>query len=236
MSKVTFINKSTITVSLCVGDNTYTVYPSHSQCVESEGKSFRFSICPDSMNSVGYIFRSAGVISKRHFVAVASYNLECDDECEVTLYTNIKKGKFRDEYEYCVPYCQNGSLTDVVYSVRDGESFLRELEASAKKSRRALFLFDILDIIGNAFVGILILVIPFLLIWLFGSLQLAWDICSIAFIPVFIIIVVINRLFDKLKKKVWYKGKKFALRNQIFKDYNSYFSSEYIYSVINNIK
>ena len=236
MAEITFINKSTITVNVCVDGNNYSIYPSQLQRVVTQENSVRLTVYPDSMNSISYLLKGAGIISKRPFVALSSYRFECDGESEITLYCDTKKGRFRDEYEYCIPYCSKGSLCDVEYSVRDGENFRRELEASAKKSRRALLLFDLFDILGNALVGMLILVIPFLLIWLFGSITLAWDICSIAFVPIFVVIVIVNRFFDKLKKEAWYKGKRFALRNQIFKDYNSYFSSEYIHSVINNTK
>ena len=232
MSKITIINKSNITLCLTAENESYILYPSQVQCIVTEKAPFHFSAYPDSVNRIDYLFKSAGIISKRHFVLVSDFQLRTGEECEVSFYTNTKKGRFRDEYEYCVPYCSQGTIDVLHHSVKDEESFRQEFEQSGKKGKRALLVLDFFDILGNALAGILLLVIPFLFIWLFWDIRLAWNICSVAFIPIFIIIVIINRILDKLKKAAWQKGKSFALRKQIFKDYNSYFQQDYISSVL----
>ena len=231
MARLIFTNKSNTVIVVAVGDESYSLFPSQIQCVPVPDGTAQFSVCTGGRSYINYFIKSAGIISKRHFIAVTDFRLTAYNECEIHLYSQTKKGVYMDEYEFIIPRCENAELTALGYSVKDGDSFIRELEKSSRKGKRAIFLFDLLDILGNAFVGILILVIPFLLIWLFKDIELAWDICSVAFIPIFAIIVVINRFFDKLRKILWENGKQFFFRKKLFKGYRSYFDSEYIRSV-----
>ncbi len=236
MSSLIFTNKTCITLLLSVNNQAYKIVPSQTQQISTAESAVQFTVCPDSLNSIRYFLKSAGLISKRHFVVESEYSAFVNGEMQIDLYTQTKKGKFMSEYEFCVPYCTNGNLSLGKFTVKDEEKFKNELYKCTERSKRAVLLFDILDIFGNALMGVLLLVIPFLLIWFFGNIQLAWDICSIAFIPIFIIIVLINRLFDKFKKLAWIKGKSFILKNQTFKNTDSYFEHEFIMSAFNNGK
>jgi tetrahydromethanopterin S-methyltransferase subunit E len=110
------------------------------------------------------------------------------------------------------------------------------LEKAISKGDNGLKIFDAFDILGNSITGLLFLLIPFILIWIFSDITTAAKICAIAFIPIFLVILIVNRFFDKLKRKAWKKVKAYTLRNQIFKDYNSYFDNEYICSVFKSNK
>ncbi len=188
-------------------------------------------LIPEGKSDVTYLVAKLGVISRRYFRTTAEYVFSAKDDMKILLLTDKKKGGFRDEYERVVPFSNQTDFTVVNYSVSDEHRMKSMLEDAINKGDKSLKLFDAFDILGNAFTGLLILVIPFILIWIFGDIHLAAKICGSAFIPIFIAIILINRFADKLKRKLWKQTKGFVLRKQIFKDYNSYFDGEYIKSV-----
>lgn len=229
--KLTFKNTSKDTVILSFENKEYTIPPFSQITAEGHKKEATFSVSPDKSSFISYLSSKTGIIRCRHFILNSSYVGVFDNDCLIQLVSNVRKGKFADEYERIVPFCAEGKLSKPFYKVKDEAVIRREIEDSITKGNRTVRLFDLLDILGNSLCAILLLIIPFVLIWIFGSFSLAATVCGYAFIPIFIIIVLINRFFDKLKRKAWKKGKSFVLKNQIFKDYKSYFDNDYITSI-----
>ena len=229
--KLTFRNTTPNNVLLTRRENSYTINPSSEMCLEIAEDTVDFSLEPCSENNIRYLSRKAGIILYRHFKLRSSYSEGFEADTLIQLVSDVKKGKFLDEYERVVPFSNEHSFSEPDYSVKDGKAVLSQLQKSQANGNRTLFIFDLFDILGNSFTALLLLIIPFILIWIFGSIVLAAKICGCIFLVLFIIILIANRFLDKLKRALWKKGKAFVLRKQIFKNYNSYFDNEYITSV-----
>lgn len=237
--KITFVNKSDTSVLFTMQGTEFTnvrIDKGEAKECELSQEAANLILIPDGISEVTYLFAKLGVISKRYFKATAEYSFSVTDNMTIDLVTNKCKGKFKDEYERILPVSAQGEFEVVKFSVSDEVRIKNILEKAISKGDSGLKIFDAFDILGNSLAGLLILVIPFILIWIFGDIQLAAKICGIAFIPIFLVILIINRLFDKLKRKAWKKLKEYMLRNQIFKDYNSYFDNKYISDVFRSKK
>lgn len=191
----------------------------------------KLTVIPEGKSDVTYLLAKFGIVLKRFFKTASHYTFTAQDNMEILLLTDKKRGSFADEYERVVPFSNQSRFALVRYSVSDEVRMKGILEEAINKGDKSLKIFDAFDILGNAFTGLLLLIIPFILIWVFGDIHLAVKICGTAYIPIFIIIILMNRFFDKVKRKLWKRAKGFTLRKQIFKDYNSYFEDEYIKSV-----
>ncbi len=230
---ITFINKSDKAVHITLPCETLiseTIAKDGSKTLAADGTS-SFTVQVDEGSYVTYILAKFGVVLKRHFKVKSEYAFSADDDITVTLKNEKKKGRFMDEYERVVPVSNQCKFSFVTYSVPDEVKIKKELESANKRGDNALKLFDVFDILGNALTALLFLLIPFAIIWIFADVQLAAKICGMAFIPIFGLIIYLNRVFDKLKRRLWKTAKSKRLQKEIFKDYNSYFDNEYIASV-----
>lgn len=229
--KISFINKSDKPVYITMGENSITADKSQTKVLEADNSVSTFTLQVDEGSYVTYILAKFGVVLRRHFKLKSEYSVSGDGDITVTLKTEKKKGRFMDEYERVVPSSAQGTLSLVSYSVPDEARLKKELESANKRADNTIKIFDVFDILGNAFTAILFLLIPFGVIWIFADVQLAAKVCGMAFIPIFGLIIYLNRVFDKLKRRLWKTAKSKRLQNEIFKDYNSYFDNEYISSV-----
>lgn len=229
--KISFINKSGKPVYITMGENSITIDKSQTKVLEADNSVSTFTLQVDEGSYVTYILAKFGVVLRRHFKLKSEYSVSGDGDITVTLKTEKKKGRFMDEYERVVPSSAQGTLSLVSYSVPDEARLKKELEGANKRAYNTIKIFDVFDILGNAFTAILFLLIPFGVIWIFADVQLAAKVCGMAFIPIFGLIIYLNRVFDKLKRRLWKTAKSKRLQNEIFKDYNSYFDNEYISSV-----
>ncbi|MBO5937012.1 MAG: hypothetical protein J6Q79_05285 [Clostridia bacterium] len=230
--KINFINKSDKDIYITMNDESITVNDGERKSLATE-EAGTFTVQINENSYVTYIVAKFGVVLKRHFKVRSEYAFDMGDDITVVLTTDKKKGKFMDEYERAVCMADNGRLTLLGYRVPDEERLKRELAAAIRRSDNTLKIFDLFDILGNGLAAALFLLIPFAIIWIFSDVRLAAEICTIAFIPIFALIICLNRFFDKLKRKLWKSARSAKLKNQIFKDYHSYFDSEYIESVLN---
>ena len=229
---ITFINKSAKDVYITLGHSDTIVNSGERKTVTAdEADTFRVQVNEGSY--VTYILEKFGVVLKRYFKLRSEYTFCGDEDIEVILTTNKKKGRFMDEYERVICYADNNRLSQLSYVVPDEEKLKKELETAVKRGDNTLKIFDLFDILGNGLSAALLLLIPFVIIWIIADIELAGKICLMAFIPIFALIIYLNRFFDKLKRRLWKSAKSAKLKNQIFKDYNSYFDSEYIDSVFN---
>lgn len=229
--KITFDNKSDTAVIIALQGVNEMILKGETKTFEVIESLNELTLIPEGKSDVTYLLAKFGIVLKRYFKTASRYVFTAQDNMEILLLTNKKKGSFADEYERVVPFSNQSEFTVLRYSVSDELRMKRILEEAISKGDKSLKIFDAFDILGNAFTGLLFLIIPFILIWIFGDIHLAAKICGIASIPIFIIIILLNRFFDKIKRMVWKKAKGFTLRKQIFKDYNSYFEDEYIKSV-----
>ena len=229
--KISFINKSDKPVYITMGENSITIDKSQTKVLEADNSVSTFTLQVDEGSYVTYILAKFGVVLRRHFKLKSGYSVSGDGDITVTLKTEKKKGRFMDEYERVVPSSAQGTLSLVSYSVPDEARLKKELESANKRADNTIKIFDVFDILGNAFTAILFLLIPFGVIWIFADVHLAAKVCGMAFIPIFGLIIYLNRVFDKLKRRLWKTAKSKRLQNEIFKDYNSYFDNEYISSV-----
>lgn len=227
--KISFINKSDKPVYITMGEDSTTIDKSQMKVFEADKSSFTLQV--DEGSYVTYILAKFGVVLRRHFKLKSEYAVSGDSDITVTLKAEKKKGRFMDEYERVVPTSAQGALSLVSYSVPDEARLKKELEGANKRADNTIKIFDVFDILGNAFTALLFLLIPFGVIWIFADVQLAAKVCGMAFIPIFGLIIYLNRVFDKLKRRLWKTAKSKRLQNEIFKDYNSYFDDEYISSV-----
>ncbi len=232
--RITFDNKSgsaVIAVFYGCGDAREIIQKDEAKTVEVDESVNEFVLIPEGKSDVIYLLAKFGIVLKRFFKTASRYAFTAQDNMKILLLTDKKRGSFADEYERVVPFSNQSSFALVRYSVSDEVRMKGILEEAINKGDKSLKIFDAFDILGNAFTGLLLLIIPFILIWIFGDIHLAAKICGTAYIPIFIIIILMNRFFDKVKRKLWKRAKGFTLRKQIFKDYNSYFEDEYIKSV-----
>lgn len=229
--KISFINKSGKPVYITMGENSITIDKSQTKVLETDNSVSTFTLQVDEGSYVTYILAKFGVVLRRHLKLKSEYSVSGDGDITVTLKTEKKKGRFMDEYERVVPSSAQGTLSLVSYSVPDEARLKKELEGANKRADNTIKIFDVFDILGNAFTAILFLLIPFGVIWIFADVQLAAKVCGMAFIPIFGLIIYLNRVFDKLKRRLWKTAKSKRLQNEIFKDYNSYFDNVYISSV-----
>lgn len=224
-------NQTGLTVNVKINNREITLQPTKSQDFDVTENDIVLTVSPVLRSEIIYAVAKFGVILKRFFSVKSQYSFTADKDCKISLLTHKKKGRFMDEYKRIVPFSNDIVFGDVLYSVADEERIKKEIEDSIKKGDKALKIFDVFDILGNAFTVILLLLIPFALIGIFADFAIALKICGILFIPTFIIIILFNRFFDKLKRKMWKKAKGYTLKKEIFKDYNSYFEHGYIKSV-----
>ena len=229
---INFINKSDKDIYITMNDESITVNGGERKTLSAdEAGTFTVQISENSY--ITYILAKFGVVLKRHFKLRSNYAFDIGDDITVVLTTDKKKGKFMDEYEKVVCKTDSSHISLRGHSVPDEDRLKRELAAAIRRSDNTLKIFDLFDILGNGLTAALFLLIPFAIIWIFADVRLAAEICTIAFIPIFALIICLNRFFDKLKRKLWKKARSAKLKNQIFKDYNSYFTDEYIASVLN---
>lgn len=228
---ITVENQTGLTVNVEMNSQVITLQPTRSQAFDISENDITLTVNPVLRSEIVYAVAKFGVILKRFFCVKAEYSFYCDKDCCIALLTQKKKGRFMDEYQRIVPFLSGVNFSAVKYSVADEQRIKGEIEDSIKKGDKALKIFDAFDILGNAFTVLLVLLVPFVLIGLFASFTLALNICAALFIPIFAVIVLINRYFDKVKRKAWQKAKGYTLKKEIFKDYNSYFDHEYIKSV-----
>lgn len=229
--KITFINKSNKPIYISSGENSLKLDIAQSKTIETDGTLNTFTAQVDEASYITYALAKFGVVLRRHFKLSTEYAVTCSGDMTVSLYMNKKKGRYMDEYEKIVPKSAACSFEQVSCRVPDEERLRGELSKANKQNDKAIRLFDVLDIIGNALTGLLLLVIPFILLWIFIDLDTAWRICGVIYIMMFGVIVIFNRYMDKLKRKMWAVLKAKKLEKDIFKDYNSYFESDYIDSV-----
>ncbi len=229
--EITFINKSNKPVYVTLGENSARIATAQRETLYCDGLDGTFTAQVDEASYVRYVLAKFGVVLRRQFKLVTEYEFTAVSDMVVVLYDDKRKGRYMDEYEKIVPRTTDGTIRQVSCRVPDEDKIKSELAGANKRSNNAVKLFDVFDILGNALSGLLLLVIPFILIWIFADIDTASKICGMIYIPMFAVIVLFNRYMDKLKRKVWALLKAKKLEKDIFKDYNSYFDSEYIESV-----
>lgn len=229
--KITFINKSNKPIYISLGENSVELDVTQSKTIETDGTVNTFTAQVDEASYITYAFANAGAVLRRHFKLSTEYGFTCSGDIIVNLYNHKRKGRYMDEYEKIEPKSAECLFTQVSCRVSDAEKLRDELAKANKRSNKAIRLFDVLDIVGNALTGLLLLIIPFILLWIFIDIDTAARICGIIYIMMFGVIVIFNRYMDKLKRKIWSVLKAKKLEKDIFKDYNSYFESDYIDSV-----
>lgn len=228
---ITLENQTAFTVNIEMNSQVIALQPTRSQAFDIAENDVLLTLSPAVNSDIIYAVAKFGVILKRFFSAKVQYGFTCSKDCKIALLDQKKKGRFMDEYQRIVPFSNDVSITAVKYSVADEERIKKEMEASNKRGDNTLKAIDALDILGNAFTVLLLLLIPFALFAIFLGPVIATQICAALFVPIFIVIIKVNRTFDKVKRAAWKKAKGYTLKKEIFKDYNSYFSHEYIESV-----
>lgn len=228
---ITFCNISGEHIELTVNGKTTIIAANSSEKIIVDYGELTFSLNTYRKSSLSYFIRRAGLIRKKDFCILTTYKTRVGWDSVITINIISAKGRFFDTYHRVTATCDNFPITLESYSVADEKEMRKEFADANKKGNRALFVFDMFDIIGNAFTVLLLLLIPFALIWLFGSFETAYTVCGYLFIPIFAVIVIINRVFDKYKKKLWFFFKGKALKNKTFRGTDSYFSEEYIREV-----
>ena len=229
--KITFNNLSGEHIELTIDGKT-SLIGAASQAEAAVGCGpLSFSLNPYEKSSVSYLIRRAGLIRKKSFCTLTTYSTAVGRDSVINLHTDSAKGKFSDTYRRVVATGNGFPVTLESYAVADESEMRKEFAAASKRGSRAIFLFDVLDILKSGLIVLLLLLIPFALIWLFGSLETAYTVCRNLFIPIFIVIIIFNRIFDRLKKKLWYYLKSKTLRNSVYKGTDSHFEEEYIREV-----
>ena len=233
--KLTFRNTTISNVLLTSQENSYIITPSEEISLDYDTDTADFSVEPTCESKVRYISRSIGIIFFRHLKLRSDYSAaSTEGEFLIQLISDVKKGRFGDEYERIIPFSNDISFPEPHYTVKNENVIRQQFQKTKSNSRRTFLFFDLLDILGNCFTAFLIMLIPFILIWIFGTFTLAAKICGCIYLVICLIILILNRFLDKLKRALWKKGKALALRKQIFKNSESYFDNEYITSVFNH--
>lgn len=227
---ITFINKSNKNIYISIGHSDTIINSGELKTVDTDDAD-TFTVQVNEGSYITYILENFGIVLKRHFKIASEYSFTTDKDLTVTLLSEKQKGKFMDEYERVLCRADNNSLALLSFGVPDEEKLKKELEAANKRADNTIKIFDLFDILGNGISAALLLLIPFVIICIIADIELAGKICTMAFIPIFALIIYLNRFFDKIKRHLWKTAKGVKLKNQIFKDYNSYFDSEYIASV-----
>ena len=228
--KITFINKSDKDIYISSTNNDITLYSGETACIDSE-ETCSFSVQVNERSHITYIAEKLGIILKRNFKIKSEYSLSVGEDATIILKSEKKKGRFMDEYERVTCLADNNRLSLLSFGVPDEKRMKTELEDAISHGDTTLKLFDVLDILRNGFTAILLLLIPFAIIWFFTDIDTAFKVCTLAFIPIFGLIIYLNRFFDKVRRRLWKSAKNAKLKNEIFKDYNSYFDNEYIETV-----
>lgn len=228
---INFINKSRKSIYITLSTENFTINSGEKKSVIADPTG-SFSVQVNQGSYVTYFIEKFGIVLKRYFKVKSEYTYSSSEDMTVVLTSDKKNGKFMDEYERVVCLADNNQLSLLTYSIPDEEKLKRELGSAVKRGDNTLKLFDIFDILGNALAAASVMLIPFAIIWIFADIEIAFKICVLAFIPIFAVIIYLNRFFDKLKRCLWKSAKGAKLKNQIFKDYNSYFDNEYIESVL----
>lgn len=228
---ITFVNKSAKDIYINFAYDSLIINSGERKSVVAV-EAGTFGVQVNEGSYVRYILEKFGVVFKRCFKLRTEYSYNMGEDITVTLISETRKGKFMDEYERVICRADNTRVSPLGYSVPDEAKLKKELAYANKRADNTIKLFDVFDILGNALSALLFLLIPFVIIWIFADIELAGKICGIAFIPIFGLIIYLNRFFDKLKRRLWKTAKDKRLENEIFKDYNSYFDSEYIESVL----
>jgi hypothetical protein len=228
---INFINKSGKDIYITLSSENLTINSGERKSVVAE-QSGTIGVQVNEGSYVTYIMEKFGIVLKRYFKVKSEYSYNSSEDMTIILTSDKKKGKFMDEYERVICLADNSLLSLLTYSVPDEEKLKKELGNAVKRGDNTLKLFDLFDILGNGLSAALFLLIPFVIIWIIADVELAGKICLMAFIPIFAVIICLNRFFDKLKRNLWKSARSAKLKNQIFKDYNSYFDNEYIASVL----
>jgi len=232
--KITFRNLSGEHIELTLNGKTTIIAANSSEEILVDYGELTFSLNTYRKSSLSYFIRRAGLIRKKDFCVLTTYKTSVGWDSVITNNTMSAKGRFFDTYCRVTATCDNFPITFESCRVADEKEMRKEFADAQKRGNRTILLFDILDILGNAFTVLLLLLIPFALIWLFGSFETAYTVCGYLFIPIFAIIVIINRVFDKYKKKLWYFAKGKALKNSVYKGTDSHFEEEYIKEIFSS--
>ena len=229
--KITFINKSNKPIYITLGENSAKLGVAQSETIETDSTVNTFTAQVDEASYITYALAKLGVVLRRNFKLSTEYGFTYSGDMTVSLYNDKRKGRYMDEYEKIVPKSAECTFTQVSCCVPDAEKLRGELSRANKQNNKAIRLFDVFDIIGNALTGLLLLIVPFILLWIFIDIDTACRVCGALYIMMFGVIVIFNRYMDRLKRKIWGILKAKKLEKDIFKDYNSYFESDYIDSV-----
>lgn len=232
--KITFRNLSGEHIELTLNGKTTIIAANSSEKILVDYGELTFSLNTYRKSSLSYFIRRAGLIRKKSFCTLTTYSTAVGRDSVINLHTDSAKGKFSDTYRRVVATGNDFPVTLEGYAVTDEKEMRKEFADAKKRGNRTIFLFDVLDILKSALIVLLLLLIPFALIWLFGSFETAYTFCGYLFIPIFAIIVIINRVFDKYKKKLWYFAKGKALKNSVYKGTDSHFEEEYIKEIFSS--
>lgn len=226
--KITFNNCSKEHIELTSGEKKQIIASGSSFDYITDNSSLSFSVNPYEKSFVTYFWRTVGLIRKKNFCTLSHYSTAINKNAVINLHHSSAKGRFSDIYRRVTAVGEEFPVTLERYSVADETDMRKEFARARKRNLRTVFFFELLDILKSGLIVLLLLLIPFALIWIFGSLETAFTVCRNLFIPIFIIIIIFNRIFDGLKKKLWYFLKGKALKNSTYKGTDSHFEDEYI--------
>lgn len=226
--EVTFINHSDEHIELTLYRTTRIIGAHSSEVIPVDYGRLTFSLNPYEKSYLMYFIKKAGLIRKKSFCTLTSYSTEIFRDSVIDLSTVSAKGAFADTYHKVVAKVDGFPVIPEGYRVVDEDEMRKEFADAKKHGNRTIFFFDVLDILKSGLIVLLLLLIPFALIWIFSSLEDAYTVCRNLFIPIFAVIIIFNRIFDRLKKKLWYYLKGKTLKKSTYKGTNSHFEEEYI--------
>lgn len=226
--KITFNNLSGEHIELTAQGKTSVIPALSSTELPEVSESFSFSLNPYEKSYLKYFIRRFGLVRQKSFCLRTVYNAAITRDSVISLRTQRARGSFLDTYHRAVATGYGFPLTLEKSVVADEEEMRKEFASAKKRGNRTVFLFDVLDILKSGLIVALLLLIPFALIWLFGSFETAYTVCGYLFIPIFLVIIIFNRLFDLLRKKLWYFFKGKTLEKSTYKGTDSHFDENYI--------
>lgn len=227
--RVEFNNKTKYDCIVCVSNQKHIIKPNEKVIVPFDNENIfeAWMIKPSTIKNLLF-FKS--IATAYNFVLKSKYRINCDlDDIYIDLtYKNLTCQNLAC-YEFVVTY-SNSNIVNISNCVYD-ENMIKPKVQQIKKREKTLTIFmKILDVLQNLFYILVPTLIVAVVIYLKAGLHDALNVGGMIFSITAVVALVVKLFLDKFIKHFDKKtDNQIKDASELYKDFNSYFSEEYIF-------